>query len=120
MSAIARQAPHVELDERRARRKREPVTVVLADREEATRIELRHVLDQNGFTVVAEASDADEAVGAALQHRPKICLLDMNMPGGGLAAAERLFPRLPDTRIAILTVATGEIDLLDAIHAGAD
>src|SRR5581483_11493929 len=120
MSATVRQASHVEAYERRALRKRDPVTVVLADHDDSTRGNLRQMLEHNGFTVVAEVQDADEAVGAAVQLRPNICLLDINMPGGGLAAAERMFPELPDTRIAILTMATGEIDLLDAIHAGAD
>ena len=120
MSATFRQASHVEAHERRTRRKREPVTVMLADHDDTTRSALRDILERNGFTVVAEVSDADEAVGTALHHKPKICLLDINMPGGGLAAAERLFSELPETRIAILTTATGEIDLLDAIHAGAD
>jgi DNA-binding NarL/FixJ family response regulator len=93
---------------------------LIVDQQEAIRAGLREVLETNGFNVVAEASDADEAVGAALAHRPQVCLIDLSIPGGGLAAAEQIFAELPDTKIAVTTEAAGETGLLDAIHAGAD
>jgi two-component system nitrate/nitrite response regulator NarL len=97
------------------------VTVVLADHDELTRLGLRAALESKGFSVVAEAADADEAVGAALRFQPSVCLLDMSMPGGGINAAAEIVPMLPDTRIAILgTDASGEGEVMEALHAGAD
>jgi DNA-binding NarL/FixJ family response regulator len=100
---------------------REPVTVVLADQDAPTRSDLREALEAHGFAVVAEAADAEEAVGAALYHRPSVCLLEMSMPGGGVAAAAQIGPELPETRIAMLaTTFNGEGDVLEALHSGAD
>lgn len=99
----------------------EAVTVVLADQDEPTRMGLREALEANGFAVVAEAIDAEDAIEAALLHRPSVCLLDMGIPGGGVMAAAQMGPELPDTRIAMLaTTFTGEGDVLEALHAGAD
>jgi DNA-binding NarL/FixJ family response regulator len=99
----------------------EAVTVVLADQDEPTRLGLREALEAHGFAVVAEAADAAQAIGAALRYRPSVCLLEMSMPGGGVVAAAQIGPELPDTRIAMLaTTSSGEGDVLEALHAGAD
>ncbi|MGZ4173010.1 MAG: response regulator [Solirubrobacteraceae bacterium] len=99
----------------------EAVTVVLADQDEPTRTDLRDALEVNGFEVVAEAVDAGDAIEAALRHRPSVCLLDIAIPGGGVVAAAQIGPELPETRIAMLATAfTGEGDVLEALHAGAD
>lgn len=54
--------------------------------------------------VVAQVARGDEVVGAALQARPEVALLDIEMPGmSGLAAADELAEALPACRILILT-----------------
>lgn len=68
---------------------------------------------------MAEAESAPAAVEAALEHRPDVCLLDINMPGGGIAAARRIAPLLPETRIVMLTVSEDTNDLFAALRAGA-
>jgi DNA-binding NarL/FixJ family response regulator len=50
---------------------------------------------------------------------PDICLLDIRMPGNGVAAAWELVARLPETKVVMLTVSDDEDDLLGAIRAGA-
>ncbi len=69
--------------------------------------------------VVAQASDAAEAVAMALEHLPDVALLDIAMPGGGIAAARDISAALPATRIVMLTVSEDEDDLLAAMKAGA-
>jgi DNA-binding NarL/FixJ family response regulator len=69
--------------------------------------------------VCAEAADADEAVAAALQERPDVCLLDIRMPGGGIQAAEAIAAELPECAIVMLTVSRSDVDLFDALRAGA-
>lgn len=99
----------------------EAVTVVLADPNEPTRTGIRAALEANGFDVVAEAIDAEDAIEASLRYRPSVCLLDMAILGGGVVATAQLGPELADTRIALLaTTFTGEGDVLEALHAGAD
>jgi DNA-binding NarL/FixJ family response regulator len=78
-------------------------------------------LERAGFAVVAEVVDADEAIKAARECRPQLCLLDADMPGGGILAANRISVELPDTRIVVMFAAAKDDDeLLDAILAGAD
>ena len=67
----------------------------------------------------AEAADAARAVQQALETRPDICLLDVRMPGGGVAAAWEIAARLPTTKVVMLTVSDEDGDLFRALRAGA-
>ena len=59
------------------------------------------------------------AVDRALDTLPDACLLDINMPGSGIAATTRIAAALPGTPIVILTVSRDDADLFDALRAGA-
>ena len=83
------------------------------------RVGVRMALERGGFAVVAEASDCDGAVRAVLRERPNVCLLDVRMPGGGIAAARRIAERAPTTLIVMLTVSSSADDVLAALRAGA-
>jgi DNA-binding NarL/FixJ family response regulator len=48
-----------------------------------------------------------------------VCLLDINMPGNGIQAAEAITRRLPDSAVVMLTVSRTDADLFDALRAGA-
>jgi DNA-binding NarL/FixJ family response regulator len=93
--------------------------VLVADDHPPTRAGVRAVLEENGFDVCAEACSAEEAVAAALRETPDICLLDIHMPGSGIAAAGAITAALPDAAIVMLTVSDEDNDLFDAIQAGA-
>jgi DNA-binding NarL/FixJ family response regulator len=96
------------------------VTVMLAGEQTVARARVRTGLERDGFAVVAEVEDADEAVEAAKRFRPQLCLLDIDMPGGGITAADRISFELPDTRIALLSGSPQRDQLRNAILAGAD
>jgi DNA-binding NarL/FixJ family response regulator len=52
--------------------------------------------------------------------RPDLLLLDIDLPGmSGIEAVRELAPRLPDTRVVMLTVSTDRRDLLEAVRHGA-
>ena len=93
--------------------------VLLADDHAPTREDLRWALTQGGLSVCAEASDAAHAVQLALETSPDICLLDVRMPGGGVAAAWEITARLPTTKVVMLTVSDQDGDLFRALRAGA-
>ena len=58
--------------------------VLVADDDPMVGRVLRAYFDQaKGIELVAEASDAQEAVSLATQHRPDVVVLDWAMPGGG-------------------------------------
>lgn len=54
--------------------------------------------------VVAEVSSGDAVVPSAIEHRPDIAVLDVQMPGiDGITAAGEVIERLPDCRVLIVT-----------------
>ncbi len=93
--------------------------VLVADDHAPTRAGVRLALEGQGFVICAEASDATGAITAAEDERPDICLLDIRMPGSGIAAAAEISSRLPDSVIVMLTVSRDDSDLYDALRAGA-
>jgi DNA-binding NarL/FixJ family response regulator len=95
--------------------------VLIADDHAPSRDDIRRALDRDGrFGVCASVPDAAEAIQAAVRERPDVCLLDIRMPGSGLAAAWEIAARLPQTKIVMLTVSDDDNDLFAALRAGAD
>ena len=92
---------------------------MLADDHAPTRLGVRLALEEGGFQVVAEAADARGAVEAVLEHNPDLCLLDVYMPGEGIAAAAELSEALPELPIVMLSVSDTDEDLFEALRAGA-
>jgi DNA-binding NarL/FixJ family response regulator len=80
---------------------------------------VRAALEDGGCDVIAEASNARDAVQLALDHRPDVCLLDISMPGNGLWAVRQITRGLPGCRVIMLTVSDSSADLFDALQAGA-
>ncbi|HXG77024.1 MAG TPA: response regulator transcription factor [Gaiellaceae bacterium] len=97
-----------------------PVRVLVADDHPPTRADVRAILEEDGrFQVVAEAADAAGAVEQAVAARPDVCLLDVRMPGSGVAAAWEISARLPQARVVMLTVSREDGHLFAALRAGA-
>jgi AmiR/NasT family two-component response regulator len=65
--------------------------VVIAEDEAIIRLDLKEMLEEEGYSVVAEAGDGETAVSLADQHRPDLVILDVKMPVlDGISAAERI------------------------------
>jgi DNA-binding NarL/FixJ family response regulator len=97
----------------------EPTSVLIADDHGPTRAAIRATLEEHGFVVVAECATAETAVETALALEPAVCLLDIRMPGNGIAAATAISAKLPDCSIIMLTVSHDDSDFFDALRAGA-
>ena len=70
---------------------RGPVRVVIAEDEAIIRMDLRELLDEEGYEVVGETGRGDEAVALARETRPDLVILDIKMPGlDGLSAARQI------------------------------
>jgi DNA-binding NarL/FixJ family response regulator len=94
--------------------------VLIADDHARLRSVIRAELEAEGdFAVCAEAADAKSAIELASKTHPDVCLLDINMPGNGIAAASAITTSEPDTAVVILTVSRQDSDLFDALRAGA-
>jgi DNA-binding NarL/FixJ family response regulator len=96
------------------------IRVLIADDHAPTRQDIKTIIEADPrFEVVAEAADASSAVQGAITEGPDLCLLDINMPGNGTAAAWEISSRLPDAKIVMLTVSHDDRDLFASLRAGA-
>jgi len=94
--------------------------VLIADDHAPSREDIQQALERDQrFSVCASVPDAAEAIQAAVRERPDACLLDIRMPGDGLAAAWEITARLPRVKIVMLTVSDDDADLFAALRAGA-
>jgi DNA-binding NarL/FixJ family response regulator len=93
--------------------------VVIADDQPPTRMGVRLALEGGGFVVCAEEETGPGAVAAALRDPPDVCLLDVDMPGGGIEAAETIHAQLPQTQVVMLGASENDHDLFAALEAGA-
>jgi AmiR/NasT family two-component response regulator len=65
--------------------------VLIAEDEAIIRLDLKEMLEEEGFNVVGEASDGESAIRLARERGPDLVIMDIKMPGlDGLTAAERV------------------------------
>jgi response regulator NasT len=86
--------------------------IVLGEDEALIRLDLKEMLEEEGYEVVGEAGDGESAVRLAHELRPDLVILDIKMPGvDGLAAAERI----SSERVApvLILTAFSQKDLVD-------
>jgi response regulator NasT len=96
-----------------------PKTVVIAEDEAIVRLDLREILEEEGYEVVGETGRGDEAVELVRQHRPDLVILDIKMPGmDGLAAAHAI--NVERRSAVLILTAFSQRDLIEqARDAGA-
>jgi DNA-binding NarL/FixJ family response regulator len=95
------------------------ISVLIADDHAPTRLGIRMSLEGTGFDVVGEAATATAASEMARELRPRVCLLDVHMPGNGITAAREIAAHVPESTVVMLTVSRDDADLFDAVRAGA-
>jgi len=95
------------------------VRVLIAEDEAIIRLDLREMLEEEGFSVVAEAGDGERAVALAIELRPDLVICDVKMPKmDGITAAAQI----TEARIApvVILTAFSQRDLIErARDAGA-
>ena len=98
---------------------RETARVLLADDHAILRDGLRAVLEDEGFEVVGEASDGQEAILLSEKLAPDIAVLDISMPVlNGIDAAREIRRTSPNTKIIVLTMHTDDRYVLASLRAG--
>ena len=70
---------------------RNPLRVVIAEDEALIRLDLKEMLEEEGYSVVAEVGDGESAVERVTSLRPDLAILDVKMPVlDGISAAEQI------------------------------
>lgn len=97
------------------------VRLMLVDDHPLVRDGLRARLEAvRGLQVVAEASDAQGALEAAVSQRPDLVLMDVGLRGvNGIETTRRLLQQLPDLRVLVLSMLDAPSTMREAMQAGA-
>lgn len=95
--------------------------ILLVDDHEVVRLGLKTLLSRYPqFQVVAEASNASEAIDRALRYKPDVVVMDIRLPGkSGIEATREITQKQPETKVIVLTSYAEDELLFDAITAGA-
>jgi DNA-binding NarL/FixJ family response regulator len=78
-----------------------PITVLIAARE-TMRTRLEKAVAAAGLTLTADCATAAEAIAAAAQRQPDLCLVDGDLPGGALAATAAITRPPPAPKVLII------------------
>ena len=97
-------------------------TILIADDEPNILLSLDYLMRREGFTVL-QARDGDQALAMAQQHRPRLVLLDVMMPGKSgheVLAALRADEALKHTLVLMLSAKGRDTDVAKGLGLGAD
>lgn len=99
----------------------QPLKILLVDDHEVVRLGLKALLSRHEqFLVVAEASNASEAIERVEGYAPDVVVMDIRLPGkNGIEATREILAQHPQVKIIILTSYAEDELLFDAITAGA-
>ena len=110
-----------QIEEARSLAPNRQIRVMLVDDHEIMRDGLREVLQRAGdFDVVGQAGDGAAAVRGAQSLRPDVIIMDVMMPlKNGIDACREITEMLPNTKVLMLTAASEEDAVMEAVAAGA-
>lgn len=95
--------------------------IIIVDDHEVVRLGLKSLLEKYPqYEVVAEASNANDAIREVENSEPDIVLMDIRLPGrSGIEACEQIKEKHPDIKVVMLTSYAEDEMLFSAIKAGA-
>jgi DNA-binding NarL/FixJ family response regulator len=98
----------------------DPIHILIADDHVLFREGLAAILGaEKDIEVVGQAGSAQEALQLAQSLLPDIVLLDIDMPGNGLWAAQAIAEQVPVSKIVMLTASEDDDNLMSALTTGA-
>ena len=95
------------------------IRVVIAEDEAIIRMDLRETLEEEGYEVVGETGNGDEAIGLVRDLLPDLAILDVKMPGKDGLEVARLITNEKICGVLILTAFSQREIIEDARDAGA-
>lgn len=95
-------------------------TVIVVDDSKMSRSILKNILEEEGYSVIAEASNGEEAVEAYKQNKADLITLDITMPKmDGIEALKNIVEFDPDVKAVMITAAGQQSKLIEALKFGA-
>jgi DNA-binding NarL/FixJ family response regulator len=95
-------------------------SILIVDDHSFFRAGLRSVLTEHGFSVVGDAPSGESALPLIERREPDVVVMDLSMPGmSGVEATREIVRRFHPIVVLVMTVASGESDVIDALEAGA-
>ncbi|WP_017754200.1 response regulator transcription factor [Calidifontibacillus oryziterrae] len=99
-----------------------PIRIIIADDHAIVRSGLEMLVNmQDGMEVIETACDGEEVFQKAVQLKPDIVIMDLNMPPGenGLSATRRLKEAAPEIKVLVLTMHDDKEYIFRVLQAGA-
>ena len=93
--------------------------VLVAGHDSATLNGIRMALEEEGIVVCGRVASATELIEAVTRLEPDVCLVDVDIPGGGLVAAAEMRAWRSSVAVIMLAPDLNEEDFLKAIAVGA-
>jgi DNA-binding NarL/FixJ family response regulator len=98
-----------------------PTQILVADDHQIVRQGLRALLEREGFEVVAEAADGQQAVQLTVKLHPEVAILDVAMPIlNGMDTLREIQHVSPKTKTILLTAHTEHYYILEGLRSGAN
>jgi DNA-binding NarL/FixJ family response regulator len=99
----------------------EPIRILIAEDQTLMRQGIKTILDlETGLSVIGEAGDGELAVRTAIELRPDVILMDVQMPVlDGIQATQAICSVWPEARIVILTTFARDDYVYQGVRAGA-
>lgn len=93
-------------------------SIVLVDDDPIIRMDIREMLEERGYLVVAEAKNGEEAIELAVRWKPDLVIMDMKMPIMNGIKATRIIRKVVDCAVLMLTAYSQHETVQDARMAG--
>ncbi|WP_028552839.1 ANTAR domain-containing response regulator [Paenibacillus sp. UNC451MF] len=93
-------------------------SIVVVDDDPIIRMDIREMLEEEGYTVAGEAKNGEEAVALVARLKPDLVIMDVKMPVMNGIKATQIIRRMQDTSVLLLTAYSQKELVKDARSAG--
>lgn len=94
--------------------------VMIVDDSLIIRVNLKKTFEKNGFEVIAEACNGQEAIDKYLKYRPDLTTMDITMPVlDGISALKEIRKNDENAVIIMISALGQEIKIVEALNNGA-